>query len=100
MLTLVELFYAAQVAAFSYTLYLLFEDGQIFAAWGRLLIRKRLEWPNLTKILGLCHRCLTGQMAAWGGLLLLDVSLLKLPMFTASAILFSEILNKLISDRH
>ena len=100
MLTPVDLFHAGQVAVFAYTLYLLFEDGQIFAAWGRLLVRKRLEWPNLTKILGLCHRCLTGQMAAWGGLLLVGVPFLKLPMFTAAAILFSEILNKLISDRH
>lgn len=96
MLTLVDLYKAAQVSALAYVLFLLFEEGQIFDGWGRLLARKRMEWPNLTKALGLCLRCFTGQMALWIGALCCCLPPFKLLLFIAAAIFFSEIINKTI----
>lgn len=96
MLTLAEMYKAAQVAALAYVLSILFEEGQIFAAWGRLLTRNRFDWPNLTKALGLCLRCLAGQMALWIGALYCYLPPFKLLLFIAAAIFFSEIINKFL----
>lgn len=97
MLTLVETFRAFQVAAAGYVLTLLFQDGQIFAFWGRLLARMEWRFPNLSKMLGGCARCFTGQLALFTGALYLRLCPFTLLWFIALSIFFQEIVQ--IYDR-
>ena len=65
MLTLSDIFHAAQIAVCARVFLLLTESGQVFAFYGRFL--HRLEWksPTLHKPLGGCLNCFTGQGALW-----------------------------------
>ncbi len=96
MLLTVEVFWSLQiavvVAAFGWTI----EAGQIFSFYGRWLERKEQTWKywQVTKMIGGCLRCTTGQVAFWSSFFLFGVQPVKTILFTAFAILFIEIKSK------
>ena len=76
MLTITDIFHAFQVFAAAQAAQFLMQDGMPLAAYRRWLERKMFEWQNgwITKPMGLCAPCFTGQVALWSGLLLFAVS--------------------------
>lgn len=69
MLEWYEIFYALQVAAAGFAFVGIMQDeGMIFEKYGDLLDdleRKNPRWKWVTKPLGNCIECTTGQLALW-----------------------------------
>lgn len=93
MLTLADIFHAAQIAVCARVLLLLTESGQVFAFYGRFL--QRLEWksPTMYKPLGGCLNCFTGQAALWVSAAMFGLSIKIIP-FTLITIFIQIWLSK------
>jgi hypothetical protein len=99
MLTLPELFHAAQIAVFAVVVStVLVQPGNIFAHYGNWL-ETLPDW--LGKPLGLCAKCFAGQCGFWWWTchhFAEPEKMFSTPLFTASAILSSMILIKWASS--
>lgn len=93
MLSLTDIFHAAQIAVCVRVFLALTESGQVFAFYGRFL--QRLEWrsPTLYKPLGGCLNCFTGQAALWISAAMFGLSI-KIIAFTLITIFIQIWLSK------
>ncbi len=106
MMTLIDISFAFGVAVLGYAVTCIFMDGEeLLSRYDDLLIDlenydARLKW--ITKPLGRCEKCFTGQLAFWSGLKVyapycredLFLGFLELFILTAYSILFVMILKK------
>ena len=93
MLTLTDIFQAAQIAVCVRVFLVLTESGQVLEIYGRFLTW--LEWrsPTLYKPLGGCLNCLTGQLGLWISAAMFGLSIKIIP-FTLITIFFQIWLSK------
>ena len=95
MLTLIELYYAFQIAIFAHVLTLLMQEGNILDFWSAFLSRKQWTWPAwVLKPLGACERCFCGQVGFWCAVLSRDLSPAEVIIFTATVIFTTELFRK------
>jgi len=94
MLNIEQVFWAAQAATLARVSYWLMDDGHILGWYGSWLRRKQWAWPDyITKPLGLCGRCFSGQVGFWSAVLL-GLEPVQIILFAAATILISEIIQK------
>lgn len=95
MLSLVDILYSFQAAVLAFVLLRLFEPGNIFAFWGRVLNRRPSLPDWIRKPLGYCPRCFAGQIGFWFGLAISIIRLQNaLIVIDAPAHLVAEVIFK------
>ena len=67
------------------------QEGMIFA-WYQQLINRLPEW--LSKPLGGCYKCMTGQMMLWYFVITKPFNIIELLFFVSAGILSSMVYNK------
>ena len=111
MLNLIDILYSFQIAVLAVVLLSLFEEGNIFAFWGRILNRRPSLPDWIRKPLGYCPRCFAGQLGFWFGicistiriqnaLIVIDTTthlvaevIFKACLYAAFSIFFTEIIH-------
>lgn len=96
MLLGIEVFYALQISVLVSAFILCTDEGQVFEFYGKWLKKKEFEWRYgwITKAIGGCDRCTTGQAALWASFVIFGFCPVKTLLFCAFAILFNEMKNK------
>jgi hypothetical protein len=94
MLTLLQTFYAVQIAALAQAIVFLMRPGHILDFWPKYLASKAWAWPSwVRKPLGECPTCMTGQIGFWSGAIVVGLEPFKILIFTAFVILIRELIN-------
>jgi len=110
MITLAQLFFTFGLAVLGYVICIILMDGEeLLSRYDDLLIDlenydKRFKW--ITKPLGRCEKCFTGQLVFWSGLKIyapycrvdLFLGFLELAILTAYGILFVMIIKKIFKQ--
>ena len=94
MLTLLQTFYAVQIAVLTHAIVFLMQPGHIFSFWPKYLASKAWAWPSwVRKPLGECPTCMAGQFGFWTGAILFGLAVFKIVIFTAFVILIRELIH-------
>ena len=93
MLTLEQMFWAAQAACIAKAFLLITEPGQILSGYGHWLERNEWKLGKFYKPLGGCGRCFAGQVGFWLGAATFGLSL-KVVTFCFLTIIFFQFINK------
>ena len=92
MLSLTEFFFAVQAGLLAVVGALLMRPGHLLNPYYRWLEKRSiLGWPDyITKPLGMCGTCFSGQVGLWLGLFFTGFNPLKTLFFAAISILINE----------